>query len=110
MMRDQLDLYDLRRREVQALGAALSCRNWHMMETAYNSLRDKLDRAGFTVAGPRATPSQRLDAATVEREALAERIRAAVTYQYMPMAVRKLLSEAAAALATEPHQHGGKGA
>lgn len=61
-------------------------------------------------ASHRATPSQRLDAATVEREALAERIRAAVTYQYMPMAVRKLLSEAAAALATEPHQHGGKGA
>ena len=59
---------------------------------------------------PPSTPSQRLDAATVEREALAERIRAAVTYQYMPMAVRKLLSEAAAALATEPHQHGGKGA
>lgn len=44
-----LDLYDLRRREVQALGAALSCRNWHMMETAYNSLRDKLDNAGFHI-------------------------------------------------------------
>jgi hypothetical protein len=44
-----------------------------MMETAYNSLRDKLDRAGFTVAGPRATtPLQPLgdsDARAAFREA-----------------------------------------
>lgn len=33
-----------RQREVQALGAALSRRNWHEMETAYNELRDKMDR------------------------------------------------------------------
>lgn len=50
-----LDLYDLRRREVQAIGAAISTRDWHAVEQAYNSLRDKLDRAGFTVAGPRET-------------------------------------------------------
>lgn len=45
-----LDLNDLRRREVQAIGAAISTRNWHSLETAYNSLRDKLDRAGHTVS------------------------------------------------------------
>ncbi len=33
---------------------------------------------------------------------LVERIRAAVTYQYMPMAIRKLLSEAASALSAAP--------
>jgi hypothetical protein len=37
-------LADLRQREVQALGAALSRRNWHEAEMAYNHLRDKLDR------------------------------------------------------------------
>lgn len=36
----------------------------------------------------------------VEGVALAERIRAAVTYQYMPMSVRRLLSEAEQALTT----------
>lgn len=66
-MVDKLDLYDLRRREVQALGAALSCRNWHMMETAYNSLRDKLDRAGFTVAGPRPDAATPANGKQVER-------------------------------------------
>ena len=48
-----LDLYDLRRREVQAIGAAISLRNWHALEQAYNRLRDKLDNNGFTVSGPR---------------------------------------------------------
>jgi hypothetical protein len=33
----------LRQREVQMLGAALSRRNWHDVETAYNQLRDKID-------------------------------------------------------------------
>ena len=34
-----------RRREVQAIGAAISTRNWHSLETAYNQLRDKMDAA-----------------------------------------------------------------
>lgn len=64
-----IDLYDLRRREVQALGAALSCRDWYMTEKAYNSLRDKLDNAGFTVSGPPTTPKPPAggDAGAVER-------------------------------------------
>lgn len=37
-------LTDLRKREVQALGAALSRRDWHATEMAYSQLRDKLDR------------------------------------------------------------------
>lgn len=32
-----------RQREVQALGAAISNRSWHALETAYNTLRDKMD-------------------------------------------------------------------
>jgi len=40
----------------------------------------------------------------VEGVALAERLRAAITYQYMPMSVRKLLSEAAQALTTPPER------
>lgn len=67
-----IDLYDLRRREVQALGAALSCRDWYMTEKAYNSLRDKLDNAGFTVSGPPTTPKPPAggDAGAVEDERL----------------------------------------
>lgn len=34
-----------RRREVQAIGAAISTRNWQSLEAAYNELRDKMDRA-----------------------------------------------------------------
>jgi len=34
---------NIRRREVQMLGAALSKRDWHEMENAYNQLRDKID-------------------------------------------------------------------
>jgi hypothetical protein len=34
----------LRRREVQMIGAAISTRNWHDLETAYNAGRDRLDR------------------------------------------------------------------
>ena len=33
----------LRRDEVQAIGAALSLRDWHKLEQAYNALRDKMD-------------------------------------------------------------------
>lgn len=42
------------------------------------------------------------DASQAQGEGLVERIRAAVTYQYMPMAVRRLLSEAAKALSPAP--------
>lgn len=34
-----------RQREVQMLGAALSRRDWHATEAAYNQLRDRLDAA-----------------------------------------------------------------
>ena len=34
-----------RLREVQMIGAAISTRNWHGVETAYNQLRDKIDAA-----------------------------------------------------------------
>jgi hypothetical protein len=36
-------LNETRQREVQALGAAISRRNWHDAEQAYNQLRDKID-------------------------------------------------------------------
>jgi len=45
-----IDLHALRRREVQAIGAAISCRDWHGVEQAYNRIRDALDNAGFTVS------------------------------------------------------------
>jgi hypothetical protein len=35
----------LRQREVQALGAALSRRNWQETEMAYSQLRDAIDHA-----------------------------------------------------------------
>lgn len=34
-----------RRREMQAIGAAISTRNWQSLEAAYNELRDKMDSA-----------------------------------------------------------------
>lgn len=34
-----------RQREVQMIGAAISTRNWHAVEDAYNQLRDKMDAA-----------------------------------------------------------------
>ena len=37
-------LETLRQREVQMIGAAISTRNWHDLETAYNQGRDRLDR------------------------------------------------------------------
>lgn len=40
-VREGLEL--LRTREVQMMGAAISTRNWHNMETAYNAGRDRLD-------------------------------------------------------------------
>ena len=36
-----------RRKEVQAIGAAISNRDWHAVEAAYNALRDKMDAAGL---------------------------------------------------------------
>lgn len=42
-MSEAIDLEALRRREVQMMGAAISTRSWHDMETAYNQLRDKID-------------------------------------------------------------------
>lgn len=54
-----IDLHALRRREVQAIGAAISCRDWHGVEQAYNRIRDALDNAGFTVSssGPSVSAS-----------------------------------------------------
>ena len=46
----------LRQREVQAIGAAISTRNWHDLEQAYNSLRDKMDAALTRPQPPAATP------------------------------------------------------
>lgn len=37
------NLVVLRRREVQMLGAALSLRDWHSTEVAYDQLRDRID-------------------------------------------------------------------
>jgi hypothetical protein len=48
--------HDWRKREVQAIGAAISTRSWHAVEQAYNSLRDKMDRAGCWNAPEEATP------------------------------------------------------
>jgi hypothetical protein len=38
------DLEDIRRVNIQALGAALSLRDWHQMEVAYNKIRDRIDQ------------------------------------------------------------------
>jgi len=43
-MTEELDLANLRQREVQMMGAAISVRSWRQMEDAYNKLRDKIDR------------------------------------------------------------------
>ena len=40
---EPLNLESLRRREVQMMGAAISTRSWHDIESAYNQLRDKID-------------------------------------------------------------------
>jgi hypothetical protein len=40
-IRDVLGI--LRQRELQLMGAAISRRDWHAMETAYNQGRDRLD-------------------------------------------------------------------
>ena len=56
---EEIDLDLMRKREVQAMGAALSTRNWHDMETAYNQLRDKVDREigrRFRIAKASAAP------------------------------------------------------
>ena len=39
----QAQVADWRRREMQAIGAAISTRSWHELERAYNQLRDKMD-------------------------------------------------------------------
>lgn len=55
-----------RRREVQRIGAAISTRNWHDLETAYNELRDKMDRT--TKPRPPATDvAEQDDTALLER-------------------------------------------
>lgn len=38
-----------RQDEVQAIGAAISTRNWQALERSYNSLRDKMDRHAIHV-------------------------------------------------------------
>ena len=43
--------------EVQAIGAAISTRNWHSLETAYNQLRDKMDRALISLAKQQREPA-----------------------------------------------------
>ena len=65
-----LDLYDLRRREVQAIGAAISTRNWHSLETAYNSLRDKLDGAGYHIGATPVEPAPNDDLRAALEEAI----------------------------------------
>lgn len=42
---DKVELTNWRQREVQMLGAAISRRDWHDLESAYNQLRDKMDAA-----------------------------------------------------------------
>lgn len=51
--------HEWRKREVQAIGAAISTRSWHAVEQAYNSLRDKMDRAGCWHAPTRITHEPR---------------------------------------------------
>ncbi len=58
--------HEWRRREVQAIGAAISTRSWHAVEQAYNSLRDKMDAAGCWHAP--ATPAPAVDAQEVDDE------------------------------------------
>lgn len=36
-----------RQLDIQAIGAAISNKNWHAVEAAYNSLRDRMDCAKF---------------------------------------------------------------
>jgi len=38
------EIQNLRQREFQMMGAAISRRNWHELEAAYNAGRDRLDR------------------------------------------------------------------
>lgn len=56
------DLEGARRREVQAIGAAISTRSWHDAETAYNALRDKMDAVLHQPAPPAALSPQTLPA------------------------------------------------
>jgi len=46
----------LSRLTTEAIGAAISTRNWHDLEQAYNSLRDKMDAALTRPQPPAATP------------------------------------------------------
>ena len=45
-------LQAIRQRSVQAIGAGLSTRNWHATETAYNELRDAVDRLLANLPSP----------------------------------------------------------
>ena len=59
------DTADLRRQQqlrIQALGAALSRRDWHATEQAYNAIRDHFDRSPDAAATPREI--ERLDFST----------------------------------------------
>jgi hypothetical protein len=51
-------LADLRRHDVQALGGAISLREWHGVERAYNALRDKIDAALNAIAMEAATAGE----------------------------------------------------
>ncbi len=56
------DLESARQLEVQAIGAAISNKSWHAVETAYNSLRDRMDRVLHqprTLAASTARPTER---------------------------------------------------
>lgn len=63
-------LHGLRRREVQAIGAAISNQSWHGVEQAYNSLRDKMDRAGAWHE-PTKSPSQPVEEPTAKGDRVA---------------------------------------
>ncbi|GAA4216952.1 hypothetical protein GCM10022253_14420 [Sphingomonas endophytica] len=73
----------------------------------------------FAIPDRSATPSQRLDAATVERivrSAINRALRAetdpvlSFSIEHRQRERNAAVADAVAALATEPHQHGGKGA
>lgn len=60
--RERLEL--IRRRGIQAIGAGISTRNWHTVETAYNEARDMIDALLIDMKRVPSPPSA--DAAMVE--------------------------------------------
>lgn len=106
---------DGRTRGVKAKPHGRRC--WTIHSTSEQLVEDEHGAHPYvdlSVLDLRTTPSQRLDAATVERcveAAEAEKVEAEVTQHKEDFTYNRGISDAIAAiraLATEPHQHGGK--